>query len=138
MRQMIKIIKNKQLLAVIVRAKDQNELDGFITDSQSPLQLGFIKYDKDRQVTPHQHRKLTKTTHQNQEFIYVVAGQVEAKFYYKNQAIKTVVLEAGDTLLQLAGGHGFTFLKPTRLITIKQGPYTTRTHEKIELDLPKV
>jgi hypothetical protein len=130
---MIKITQDGKLLAIIIKAKQQAELDGFVTGKDSPLQLGCLKFEKDQQVTPHEHRSLTKTTHMNQEFIYIVKGEVKAEFYFKNKIIAQDILKSGDMMLQMAGGHGFTFIKPTKIVTIKQGPYSSRKEEKIEL-----
>ncbi len=130
---MIQIKVGGKLIALIIKAKTQPKINQFITDPHNPLQLGFLRFSKNRQVKPHQHRALDKTTHQNQEFIYVVSGQILAEFFYKGRTFVKHLLNPGDCLLQLQGGHGFTMLKPTKLITIKQGPYSSRQREKIEI-----
>jgi len=128
---MIQIKAAGKTIALIIKAK--TKINGFVTNPNNPLQLGYINFTKNHQVKPHQHRALTKTTHQNQEFIYVVSGRIQADFCYKGRTFVTHILEPGDCLLQLSGGHGFTFLKPTKIITIKQGPYSGRKLEKIEI-----
>ncbi|KKU44705.1 MAG: hypothetical protein UX62_C0051G0005 [Microgenomates group bacterium GW2011_GWA2_46_7] len=42
---------------------------------------------------------------------------------YGWNVIKEVVLNQGDILLQVSGGHGFDVLEPSYLIEIKQGPF---------------
>lgn len=130
---MVKITQAGQLIALIIKASQQSKLNGFVTNPQNPLQLGCLQFPKNHCVSPHQHRSISKTTHQNQEFIYVVTGRVKVEFFDKNAVIATHTLEKGDCLLQLAGGHGLTFLKPTSIVTIKQGPYSNRQQEKIEI-----
>ena len=124
----------KKTLALIVRANLEPQKDQFLTDPQSPLQLGVLDYPENSTVKPHLHRQMTKTTHKNQEFIYLVKGQVKVDFYSKHKLIQTETLNPGDSLLQLSGGHGFTFLKPSKIITIKQGPYHGRSREKNIID----
>jgi mannose-6-phosphate isomerase-like protein (cupin superfamily) len=125
---MIKIKAGKQLIALIIR--NNEPLNGFIADQANPLQLGFLSFVKNHQVRPHEHRCLTKTVHKNQEFIYVVSGQLEVSFFNKGQTFVKQRLETGDCLLQIRGGHGFRFLQPTKIITVKQGPYRGKEREK--------
>ena len=127
-------IKFKQTtLALIIKASFKTKPHQFLTPANNPLQLGILKFPKNHTVLAHEHRALTKTTHQNQEFIYVVSGQIQAEFFNKGESFVKHILNPGDCLLQLSGGHGFTFLKPTQIITIKQGPYRGRAKEKITL-----
>lgn len=128
---MIEIKAAGKTIALIIKAKAK--INRFITKPNNPLQLGYLSFSKNNQVKPHQHRALTKTTHQNQEFIYVVSGQIQVEFFNKGESFVKHILNPGDCLLQIAGGHGFTFLKPTKIITIKQGPYSNRKREKIEI-----
>ncbi|MCX6816275.1 MAG: hypothetical protein NTZ93_00135 [Candidatus Beckwithbacteria bacterium] len=130
---LINIKFGKTTLALIIKANFKAKPHQFLTKPDNPLQLGVNFYPKGRQVKPHQHRRLAKTTHKNQEFIYLVSGQIEATFFYKGRTFVKHILNPGDCLLQFCGGHGFKFLKPTKLITIKQGPYSDRQHEKIEI-----
>lgn len=127
---LITIKVRQKTIALIIRANLEPQKDQFLTDSQSPLQLGVLHYQANSVVKPHLHRQVTKTTHKNQEFIYLVKGQVKVDFFSKRKLIQTEILNPGDCLLQLSGGHGFTFLKPSKLVTIKQGPYLGRTREK--------
>lgn len=133
LNNLINITFGKTTLALIIKAGFKAKPHQFLTKPNNPLQLGVNFYPKNHSVKPHQHRRLTKTTHQNQEFIYVVSGQIQAEFCYKGPSFVTHILNPGDCLLQLSGGHGFTFLKPTKIITIKQGPYSSRKLEKIEI-----
>jgi len=132
-QNLITIKVHKKTLALIVIADHQSQKDQFLTDKDNPLQLGILKYPKDFVVKPHLHRQIIKTTHKNQEFIYLVEGQVKVDFFYKRKLIESHILNPGDCLLQLSGGHGFKFLKPSKLITIKQGPYQGKSKEKQQI-----
>jgi hypothetical protein len=45
-------------------------------------------------------------------------------FYSDEQAyLESTILEAGDVVLLVQGGHGFEMLEATEIIEIKQGPY---------------
>lgn len=129
-QNLIKITASKKLIAIVVRKTFPAQPHQFLTDKNNPLQLGVLKYQKNQTVKPHLHRQVTKTTHKNQEFIYLISGQMKVNFYYRRKLIKTLTLNPGDFLLQLTGGHGFQMLKNTKFITIKQGPYHGSSKEK--------
>jgi hypothetical protein len=38
--------------------------------------------------------------------------------------IESRVLETGDVILLVSGGHGFEMLEDSEMIEVKQGPYT--------------
>ncbi|MFH1280080.1 MAG: hypothetical protein ABIJ43_05570 [Candidatus Beckwithbacteria bacterium] len=127
---LIEIKSNKTLIALIIKANFKAKPHQFLTDKSNPLQLGINSYPKDHIVKPHQHQKLTKTTHQNQEFIYLKSGLLQVTFYKGSTLVKKLTLNPGDCLLQISGGHGFKFLANSELITIKQGPYHGKLKEK--------
>jgi len=128
--KLIKITANKKQLALIIKSGFQTKKNQFLTSKNNPLQLGILKFPKNYLVKPHYHRQIQKTTHKNQEFIYLVSGKIQVTFYHHQQKIQTTTLNSGDILLQLAGGHSFKMLKPSQLITIKQGPYKGTKKEK--------
>jgi quercetin dioxygenase-like cupin family protein len=127
---LIKIKAKQKLLALVIKKEFPARAHQFLTEEDNPLQLGILKYAKGQSVKPHLHRQIEKTSHKNQEFIYVVSGQVRVSFFYRREKIKSLILNRGDILLQLSGGHGFEMLKSTELITIKQGPYHGTPKEK--------
>jgi len=51
------------------------------------------------------------------------------------QKINEAILTDGDLIVLLSGGHGFEFLEETKMIEVKQGPYTDREHDKILLEV---
>jgi hypothetical protein len=45
-------------------------------------------------------------------------------FYDRDDVyIRSAVLERGDVILLVSGGHGFRMLEPTEMIEVKQGPF---------------
>ena len=41
----------------------------------------------------------------------------------------------GDTIILLAGGHGFNILEDTKMIEVKQGPYLSQAEDKVLLEI---
>jgi len=119
------IEKNGQIFAIIIRRQYRPDGVNFLTPDDYTLQLGLIGHPKGRHIrdhihNPHIHYQVDTT----QEFLYLESGKIKATIYdYGWNVIKEVVLNQGDILLQISGGHGFDVLEPTYLIEIKQGPF---------------
>jgi hypothetical protein len=56
--------------------------------------------------------------------LFIKSGKIRVDLYSKEKKfIQSETLETGDIILLVSGGHGFTFLEPSEIIEIKQGPY---------------
>ena len=61
---------------------------------------------------------------------------MEAEFYESGgKKIGRTVLESGDTILLLSGGHGFNILEDSKMIEVKQGSYYGVEKDKEHLDI---
>ena len=111
-------------LALIVRARFNNEGVNFITDENSPLQVGVLKHPQGFKIKPHIHRASKKIINSIQEVLHVEYGRMGVNFYDDNgEQIGGAVINMGDTILLIAGGHGFDMLEDSKMIEVKQGPY---------------
>lgn len=121
-----------ELVATVVRATHKvNNLE-FVTGELNPLQVGFHDKPAGIVLTPHIHISNTKVIDKVQEVLYIIEGKVKATFYtIDGEIIDSVVLETGDTLVQISMGHGFEILEPSRIFEVKQGPYPGTQHAKI-------
>ena len=109
-------------VATIVRANHKVDNLEFVTDEQNPLQVGFHDKPAGISLTPHIHISNTKVIDKIQEVLYIIQGKVKATFYtVDGDTIDSVILNSGDTLVQLSMGHGFEILEPTRIFEVKQG-----------------
>ena len=119
------IEQNGQIFALVFRKSHRPDGVNFMTPDDYTLQLGMIGHPPGRHIrdhvhNPHIHYKVDTT----QEFLYVEKGKIKAIIYdYGWNVIKEIILEAGDILLQVSGGHGFDVLEPSYLIEVKQGPF---------------
>jgi len=122
-----KVINNKILYAMIIRKDNRFESNGvdFITNDKDLLQLGFIKHKKNHKIKSHIHLKRPRTINYCTEILIIESGKVKIKFYNlkKKDIKKDKILVKGDIIMLFKGGHGFSMIKPTRMIEIKQGPY---------------
>lgn len=119
-------------VATIVRANHKVDNLEFVTGEQNPLQVGFHDKPAGISLTPHIHISNTKVIDKIQEVLYIIEGKVKATFYtVDGDTIDSVILNSGDTLVQLSMGHGFEILEPTKIFEVKQGPYPGTKHAKI-------
>lgn len=113
-----------QLIAYIVRSNYKPEKTEFITPNHLNHQVGFIVYPKDGVIKRHEHRPIERRITETQEVLFVRSGQVEVELFSTTRELVTSrVLEEGDVLILVSGGHGFRMLKDTVFLEIKQGPY---------------
>ena len=129
-----RIEHNGQLFALIMRANYESEGVNFITSAESSLQLGLLTHKQGSIIKPHVHKNFPKTITTDQEVLHIQSGKVEAEFYEsKAEKIASTVLDSGDTILLLSGGHGFNILEDSKIIEVKQGPYGGVEKDKVRL-----
>lgn len=111
-------------LALIVYATHEPDVTEFLTNDELTQQLGFIVYKKDEKISPHEHKPVERSIVGTPEVILVRKGKIEASIFSKERKlVAKKILQEGDTLLLVAGGHGFRMLEDTVLMEVKQGPY---------------
>ena len=65
-----------------------------------------------------------REVYNTQEVLFVRKGKVKVTFYDEGQRESgSRIIEAGDVLMLVRGGHGFEMLEPTEMFEVKQGPY---------------
>ena len=118
------IVIDGRQVAIIVRAEHQPNKTEFVTTSEDTLQLGYVVYAAGKSITPHIHRTVERRIQGTPEVLYVRKGRMKTIFYSNDKARRgEVILNHGDVILLLEGGHGFEMLEDTVLMEIKQGPY---------------
>lgn len=126
-------IKHKgQILCIIFSHKLSSRGVSFLTPNDYTLQLGLIEHPVGTVVRDHVHNPEIKyKVDTTQEFLYLEKGRVKAKIFTDNfELVAEIIMNPGDFLLHVYGGHGFEVLKKCRLIEIKQGPYPGPEHVK--------
>ncbi len=113
-----------KIIAHIVRSTRSARQTEFITNPQDKQQVGFIVYPRGGIIARHVHRPYVRQVVGMSEVLLVRQGRMEADFYDEDrQFLERRVLEQGDLLVLVSGGHGFRCMEDTVLLEIKQGPY---------------
>lgn len=130
-----RIVHQDNLVAVIIRRAYYKEGIEFFTPSDFSQQLAYMKRPAGYKIDPHVHNKVTRQVHYTQEVLFIKSGKVKVDFYSSDgkKYIQSETLGAGDTILLASGGHGFTFLKRSEIIEVKQGPYIS-DEDKIKFE----
>jgi hypothetical protein len=118
-------------LAWVVRAGFSPPGVHFVGGPEHPLQLGVNTYRGGEEIRPHIHLPREAVIRDVEEVVHVDRGQVSVDLFdLSGKRVKTLDLSSGDTIFFVAGGHGIRVRDETRIIEVKQGPYTGQTHDK--------
>lgn len=126
-----KIVKNGKVYAIIIRSGIKVGDVRFFTPKQYPLQVGLHIRKAGTIIHSHSHKAVKREIELSQEMIYIIQGKIKVNIFdEKKNKITTKVLNSGDTILLVQGGHGFNILEKTKMIEVKQGPYEGKEKDK--------
>jgi hypothetical protein len=122
------MIKNityeNNLLALIVSDKFKRHGIHFLTQPEFSQQLAYMHHPKGKLIQPHVHNPVPREVQYTQEVLFIKRGKLRVDFYTENQDyLESHILESGDVILLISGGHGFEVLEELEMIEVKQGPY---------------
>ena len=118
------IIHHKELLAIIVRDNFKKQGVTFFTTNELSQQLAFIEHPKGKIIEPHLHNPVPREVHYTQEVLFIKSGILRVDFFDDQQVFfESRILNKGDVILLIKGGHGFEVCEDLQMIEVKQGPY---------------
>ena len=119
------IVHNGEVMAMIIYAGKIDPGVHFYVENESSLQAGKQLRLKGEQIRPHRHMPVKVQREETlKEVLYIEKGKVKINFYDDRwEEIDSRILNKGDMILLIKGGHGFEVLEETAMIEIKEGPY---------------
>jgi len=95
------------------------------SDDDDFVQVLSWFYPAGKQLQAHVHRDVPRTATLTQEAVVVMQGRMRADVFDDARNLLTeVVIEAGECMVFLRGGHGYEILDDnTRVLEIKNGPF---------------
>jgi mannose-6-phosphate isomerase-like protein (cupin superfamily) len=112
------------LLAIVVSHKFKQPGIHFFTPDDMAQQLGYIQYQPGKKIEPHYHVDQVTEIRNSQEVLLLRKGKLRVDFYTdQQQYLESHVLEAGDLVMLVSGGHGFEVLEEIEMFEVRQGPY---------------
>ena len=116
--------KDNELASIIIRRDFQPTETTFVTKPDIAQQVGFVVYPAGGVIKRHIHNNFDRNNISSSEALIVRKGKLEIDIYDQEKSLLvTRVLESGDFVLMVSGGHGFRILEDAILLEIKLGPY---------------
>jgi mannose-6-phosphate isomerase-like protein (cupin superfamily) len=118
------IVIDGQLCAIVLSADyDQSGIQ-FFTANDLSQQLASMSYKPGKIIPAHTHRPVRREVFYTQEALFIRKGKLRVDFYSAEQEYRrSRILQKGDVILLIAGGHGFEVLEDLNMVEVKQGPY---------------
>lgn len=118
------IVHNGALLAMIIYDSFSEPGVHFFTAPELSQQIAYMSHPKGRQIDAHIHNRLEHKVYHTQEVLVIKKGVLRVDFYDDQYCyLESRILEKGDVILLISGGHGFEVQEDVEMIEIKQGPY---------------
>ena len=115
---------NGELLALIIKRNYKSSGVEFFTSADYSQQLAYMQHPKGKVIDAHLHNKVTRKVQYTQEVLVIKSGKLRVDFYFSNKIyFESRILEKGDVILLISGGHGFEVLEDLEMYEIKQGPF---------------
>jgi hypothetical protein len=122
---MEKIESKGEIIAIVVRATNEMEGINFFSPPEFSQQLGVISRKKDYIIKKHIHKIVSREVSRTQEVLHILSGKIQITLFDKDKLeVKVVDLAGGDTILLASGGHGIKFIEDSKILEVKQGPYS--------------
>lgn len=113
-----------QLLALIISHDFHQPGMHFFTPNDLSQQLAYMRYAPGKVIPAHVHNPIHRNVMFTQEVLVLKQGKLRVDFYNDaRQYLESRILQAGDVILLVTGGHGFEVLEEIEMIEVKQGPY---------------
>ena len=122
----VQFIKKKETrIAIIIKNNYSCEGVDFITPGDYSQQVAYMHHPTGKVIDAHLHNLVHRNVVMTQEVLFIKKGKLRVDFYdnYEDY-LESTVLESGDVILLVSGGHGFTVLEEVEMIEVKQGPYS--------------
>lgn len=120
--------KTGKLIARLVRQESlwSNSGLAFWSNDSEFVQVGTWTHPEGAKLPAHIHNVFPREALRTQETVYVVAGSLRARLFDDSgESVAEISMGAGDLLICLAGGHGYSISEEgTKVLEVKNGPYS--------------
>ncbi len=131
MKNMELVKKKDKLISIIIRNDYKCEGVDFITPNEYSQQVAYMHHPTGKKIDAHVHNLVHRNVVMTQEVLFIKKGKLRVDFYDEYEDyLESVILESGDVILLVSGGHGFTVLEEVEMIEVKQGPYSGDADKK--------
>ena len=122
--EIIQLEEGGVLYAIVIPAGYTKPGVTFLTPNSFSQQLAFIAHPAGHSIPAHVHKPVPRQVEFTRETLIMRRGRMRVDFYREDEVyLFSYVLEAGDVVLLVNGGHGFEILEEVEMVEVKQGPY---------------
>lgn len=119
-----RVLHNGRELAIIIKGDYHSDGLEFITADDYSQQLAYMHHPTGKRIDAHIHNHIERSVAYTQEVLVIRSGKIRVDFYdEKQEYLESKIINSGDIILLVSGGHGFKVLEEVEMIEIKQGPY---------------
>jgi len=119
-----KVVYKEEEFALIVRNNYCKAGVNFITSGHYSQQLAYMKHPAGKDIEAHVHNPVKREVQYTNEVLFIKKGKLRVDFFNdKQEYLDSRLLEQGDVILLIKGGHGFKVIEDVEIIEVKQGPY---------------
>jgi len=120
-----KITKGGKILAILLRKDFDEPGVHFFTPGEFSQQLGMLIHKKGKIVSRHKHKLIKREIFKTQEVLVLLNGKIRVDLFDDDaNKVRTIVMKGGDSILLASGGHSVEVIEDSKIIEIKQGPYS--------------
>lgn len=124
MSNLTNITFNGKVYAILIRNDFSKDGVEFFTPNDYSQQLAYMKHPAGKKIDAHIHNSIKREVFYTQEVLVIKKGLLRVDFYMEDKTyIESIMLQTGDIILLVSGGHGFECIEEVEMIEIKQGPY---------------
>lgn len=126
-----KVEKKSKTIAIIIREGHSCQGVDFITPGDYSQQVAYMNHPKGKIIDAHVHNIVHRDIFLTQEVLVIKKGKLRVDFYDEYEDyLESRILNAGDIILLISGGHGFAVLEDLEMVEVKQGPYAENADKK--------
>lgn len=120
------------LLAIVFNTEGFGRGVHFVTPDELQQQVAVMKRPSKEKILAHTHLPVPRSVRGTQEVLIILGGSIRAEIYDDHRKfVRSETLAAGDVIVLVSGGHGFTILEDAEFIEVKQGPYVQGEDKKV-------
>ena len=122
------ITSTNGLLAIIISHRYNKPGVSFFTPNELSQQLAYMRHPAGKKIESHSHNSVPRKVQNVLETLLIKRGKLRVDFYDdKQNYLESRILQSGDVILLIQGGHGFEVLEEIEMFEVKQGPYAADT-----------
>ncbi len=126
------IMNGDQLMAIYIPASYTQPGVNFLTDEPATMQLGVLAHARGKIIASHMHKPVSRESNLTQEVLVIRKGRIRVDFYDNDdEYLESRILQRGDVILLVSGGHGFEVLEDVDMIEVKTGPYVADDDKRV-------